>query len=126
LNDTLRLIIRTVKSILRISLAPERRALAGLTAASLLVALLDVVGVAAMLPVMLAALQPDFIERYSAMASIARWTGVSDPSLLILMMVVGLLIFFIVKNVVALYVIGMQAKFSYSICTRLSRNLMSY
>jgi ATP-binding cassette, subfamily B, bacterial PglK len=122
--SSLHLLRQTAAALRRVLTGDEKRAFLVLMAGGLVTSLLDALGVAAMLPVMLAALQPDFISRYK----IANWFYVygqfSSERQFLLVLVGGLFIFYCCKNVLAVIVLDGQARLSYRVANRLTRNLL--
>lgn len=124
--NSFHLLRQTAAALWRILVRDEKRSFGVLASGGLITSLLDVFGVAAMLPVMLGALQADFVSRYS----IVNWLYVhgqfGSERQFLLSLVAALFAFYCCKNALAVMVLDGQARLSYRIANRLTRNLLLY
>lgn len=87
---------------------------------TILGAAIDVIGLAALVPVMMAATDPTFVTTNTYMAALQTWTGFDYPGFMIFL-AVALLLIFIFKNGVALFINYAQSRFAFSVATSLAR-----
>jgi len=105
----------------------EKSGIAWLVFLTLAGAVLDVLAVILMVPVMAVAMQPRLLHEHGAIARIQAWSGVSEERWILLGLLVGLLVFFALKNGACLWVVDRQARFAYRVAERLSEKLfLSY
>jgi ATP-binding cassette, subfamily B, bacterial PglK len=124
--SSLHLIRQTADALRRVLTGDEKRAFLVLMLGGLLTSLLDALGVAAMLPVMLAALQPDFISRYEIVRWFYAFGQFSSERQFLLVLVGGLFVFYCCKNILAVFILNGQARLSYRAANRLTKNLLLY
>jgi ATP-binding cassette, subfamily B, bacterial PglK len=124
--SSLHLIRLTADALRRVLTRDEKRAFSVLMLGGLLTSLLDAMGVAAMLPVMLAALQSDFTSRYKIVNWLYAYGQFSSEREFLLVLVSGLFVFYCCKNILAVFILNGQARLSYRAANRLTKNLLLY
>lgn len=89
----------------------------------------ELLGLAAVVPVIGLAIQPDTIERYAPLRKAYSTTteyGVSSPNEFLILLAIVLVGVFVFKAAVALWLTLFQTRFSYSVAHRLSGQMWSY
>lgn len=115
------IVFTTIRRILALLSPAEKRRGFRMVFATLLGALLDVLGLAFMVPVMLAATNPEFIQESDAMRWVQETSGLTDYPSFMMFLAVMLLIVFIVKNSIALLLHYHHSSFSFSVATSVAR-----
>lgn len=120
-------LIRDSLTTIRRVLTPEEKAgLTRLVFLTLVGAVLDVLAVILMVPVMAVAIQPQLLREHGALSRVQAWSGVSEERWVLLGLLVGLLVFFVLKNVACLWVVDRQARYAYRVGGRLSEKLFFF
>lgn len=83
-------------------------------------AVFDVFGLAAIYPLMDAAIQPELIQEKWYLQSIYEFIGINETIPFLFALSVIVFIIFLVKNAISLYILYIQARFSFNISLRLS------
>ena len=89
----------------------------------------ELLGLAAVVPVIGLAIEPDTIERYAPLRraySTATEFGISSPNEFLIVLAIGLVGVFVFKAAVALWLTLFQTRFSYSVAHRLSGQMWSF
>ena len=89
----------------------------------------ELLGLAAVVPVIGIAIQPDTIERYTPLRKSYEWAaqfGVSSEKEFLIALSIGLVGVFVFKAAVALWLTLFQTRFSYGVAHRLSGQMWSY
>jgi len=115
------IVFLTIRRILALLSPAEKRRGFRMVFATLIGALLDVLGLAFMVPVMLAATDPNFVEETAAMKSLQNWVGLEDYPSFMMFLAVMLLLVFIIKNTIALFLHYAHSSFSFSVATSVAR-----
>jgi len=115
----------TIDKVLAILTAKEKRAFVKLTAAILFMGLLEIIGVASILPFMQLVANPDEILEYDIMKSIVDYFGFTRTRQLVIAsggLVIGLVL---LANLFAIYVNWLQYRTSWGLIHQLSKRLMA-
>ncbi len=91
-----------------------------LQGASIFVALLDILGLGSMVPVLVLAIDHNFIEKSSKLRSIYYLLDFDNESHFLLFLIVVIFVFFVVKSIVAFWVQKQIGRLADSICLSLS------
>lgn len=111
----------TYRRIAKLLTPSERRRAVFLVFLSILGAVIDVVGLAAMVPVMLAATDPQFVAKTPVMTDLYEWGGFQSMGAYMVALSVALLFIFIIKNAVAIYLYHAQSKYAFTVGTDIAR-----
>ncbi len=114
-----------LKKIYAILTTAERRVLARLTVALLIIGLLEVIGVASILPFMQLVANPEIVENNTIMVAIIDYFGVTNTRQLILAAGALVILLTIITNLVAVYTNWFKHHTSWKIVHQLSRRLMA-
>jgi ATP-binding cassette, subfamily B, bacterial PglK len=114
-------VFTTYRRIIRLLTPSERRQGAVLVVLSVAGSLVDVLGLAALVPVMLAATDPDFVRKSATMTSLYQWGEFDTMGGFLVALSVGALVVFIFKNLVALYIYHVQSKYAFQVGTDIAR-----
>lgn len=115
----------TIDKVLSILTAKEKRAFVKLTAAILFMGLLEIIGVASILPFMQLVANPDEILQYDIMKAIVDYFGFTRTRQLVIAsggIVIGLVL---LTNLFSIYVNWLQYRTSWSLIHQLSKRLMA-
>ena len=111
-------------------LTPSERRKSGIQLFSVFLAsATELLGLAAVVPVIGLAIQPDTIECYAPLRkaySTANEFGISSTNEFLIVLAIGLVGVFVFKAAVALWLTLFQTRFSYSVAHRLSGQMWSY
>jgi ATP-binding cassette, subfamily B, bacterial PglK len=99
----------------------ERKRGVAIISLSILGSIVDVLGLAALVPVMLAATDPNFVQRTPIMQDLYRWGGFTSMGSYMVALSIALLVIFIIKNIVAIYLYHAQSRYAYSVGTEMAR-----
>jgi ATP-binding cassette, subfamily B, bacterial PglK len=114
-------IIRSYSRIIRLLTPSERRQGVALVVLSVIGSLVDVLGLAALVPVMLAATDQDFVKENATMTSLYQWGGFTSMGAFLVALSVGALLVFILKNLVGLYLYHVQSNYAFKVGTAMAR-----
>lgn len=114
--------LRSIKEHLN---AAQKKKLIGLCILIFLSAVLDVFGLASILPVISAATKPDLIHTNSLLEFLYTKMHFENERFFLLFLISALLVFFILKSVFGLFVTFIQVKLSSEIAVYLSKNQFS-
>jgi ABC-type bacteriocin/lantibiotic exporter with double-glycine peptidase domain len=89
-------------------------------------AVFDVVGLAAIYPLMNAALNPKLIYENVYLKGIYDFIGVKDTITFLFILSAILFLIFLIKNIVSILIFYIQARFSFNISKRLSQKVFQY
>lgn len=84
-------------------------------------ALMDVGGLAILLPVLMVAADNSLIETNDKVQYVYDSLGFEEPRSFVMFMIVGILVFFVLKNAFTFYISYLQSKFSFRVATDLAR-----
>ena len=87
---------------------------------------LDVIGLAAILPVIGVAQEPDIVNTNEYLNKAYTMLGFAEPDHFLLFLILTVLVLFLVKNLAGLYIVWIQTGFSYGLATSLSRRQFLY
>ena len=99
----------------------EKRRGIGMVIVSLISILVDVAGLALLVPLMMAATDQKFVEDNETMAWLLQFLGGGDYGKLLVMMAVVVLVVFLLKNAFTLLVGNWQSRFIWDVATNLAR-----
>ena len=103
----------------------HKKKISGLCALIFISAVLDVFGLASILPVITAATKPELIHSNAALQSVFTALNFADERTFLLFLILVLLVFFILKSAFGLFVSFLQIKISSDIAIHLSKNQFS-
>jgi ABC-type multidrug transport system fused ATPase/permease subunit len=86
-------------------------------------AILEVLGVAALVPLTLAATNPRWVDENTLMVKLKTFMGFTDKPEFMVFLALLLLLIFVVKNAIAIYLYHYQSRYAYQIGTELSRRM---
>ena len=89
-------------------------------------AVFDVVGLAAIFPLIEAALKPEMIQEKAYLNALYNYVGVEDSVTFLLIMAAILFLIFVIKNALSIFIFYVQARFSFNISKRLSQKMFQY
>lgn len=89
-------------------------------------AVFDVVGLAAIFPLIEAAMKPETIHQKGYLNTIYNFVGVEDTITFLLIMASILFLIFLIKNAMSIFIFYIQARFSFNISKRLSQKMFQY
>ncbi|MEM7163241.1 MAG: ABC transporter ATP-binding protein, partial [Bacteroidota bacterium] len=109
------ILLKTFRGLLNV--LPQNFKKKGLLVSFLLLvnSILDLLGLSALLPLFLLILEENATEKYSALKSISDFFGLETESSLILGICVGILAVVVIKNVLSLFIVHYQARFSFGL-----------
>ena len=96
-----------------------------LIVAMILGAIIEAVGIGAILPLISLLGQPDFLTRHADVALLAEWIGIENHTELIVCLVFFLVVFYVLKNAYLAWQLRLQINFSLSNQIHFSRELMA-
>ncbi|HHG84348.1 MAG TPA: ABC transporter ATP-binding protein, partial [Bacteroidetes bacterium] len=111
----------TLRRINRLLTPGEKRGGIRLVILTLIGVAIDVVGLAALVPVMLAATDPSFAQTNPYMKGLYDWGGFASHSSYMIFLAIALLIIFIFKNGIAFLINWSQSRFAFSVATNIAR-----
>ncbi len=89
-------------------------------------AVFDVIGLAAIFPLIEAALNPETIQEKQYLNALYKYVGVEDSITFLLIMASILFLIFLIKNAISIFIFYIQAQFSFNISKRLSQKMFQY
>ncbi len=117
----------TIRRILALLSPTEKRRGLRMVFATMLGALLDVAGLAFMVPVMLVATDPEYIQKSNAMRWVQETSGFTDYPSFMMFLGATLLVVFLIKNSIALLIHYSHSNFSFSVATSVAhRQFIKY
>ena len=116
------LILQTLRRIQLLLTPPQRKGAVGLLVGILGNALLEVLGLAVILPVLTVALRPETMNENRVLLEIYQGIGFSSVDQFLLFLVLVMFGMFLIKNLVGVGIIYYQAHFSMGVATHLSRH----
>lgn len=115
------IVFATIGRILKLLTPQEKRRGYRLVFVTLAGALIDVAGLAFLVPVMMAATNPDFVSDNKYMQALYDGMGFETYPSFMMFLAVALLVVFLIKNAIALGLHYMHSSYSYSIATNMAR-----
>lgn len=117
------IIYQTLIRVLR--LLPERFRARGAMALALLLlnAVLDVLGLGAIIPIVLVLVEEGATQSNAFLSGLYTLTGAMDENLFILLLCILLLLVLVLKNIITVFITYYQANFTYQLQTYFSQNL---
>lgn len=119
-------LLQVAKRIFAILDAKQKRKWWLIILAILINSALDVIGLAAILPVIGVAQDPEMVQSNEYLAKIYEMGGFTEPDHLLLFLIITVLVLFLLKNLAGLYIVWIQTGFSYGLATNLSRRQFLY
>jgi ABC-type multidrug transport system fused ATPase/permease subunit len=115
-----------IKNIRDILEPDQRKRSLGMIALLFINAIFDVIGIASILPLINAALDPVSVQTKWYLRIPYEWIGVEDH--ITFMFILSAIIFFVfvIKNLITIFIFYIQARFSMNIAQRLSQNIFKY
>ena len=107
-----------IKRVMSLLEGKHKKELIRLYLMSAFASVIDVLGLASVIPLILAALDPANIQDKGWWKSLANFTGTNDYKDVLLGLMLLVLLVFIIKNIFAIWVQKMQAKFAFSQAAR--------
>ena len=86
----------------------------------------DVLGLAALFPLIDAAMSPENIQTVWYLSYPYQWLGIDDHITFLFSLSVFIFIVFLIKNILSLVIYYIQAKYSFNIALRLSKKMFQY
>jgi len=121
------IIISTLLDVYHLLLPSQRFSALKVTVLIFIGSLVDVIGLASILPVMFMALDTTVIHTNVWINMVYTFLGFQSENSFIFCSVLALLFFYIVKNIISVLIIYFQSRFCYNIATNLSfRQFISY
>lgn len=114
-------VFATYRRIFKLLTAKERTQAIWLTVLTIIGAVADVIGLAALVPVMMAATDPLFIDNTPIMRSIYEAGGFETKGTFMVFLAIALLVIFLIKNAIAMYLYDTQSKYAFRVGTDLAR-----
>lgn len=115
------ILFSTIRRILKLITPEERRRAYRLVVVTLFGALIDVVGLAFLIPVMMAATDPSFVESNQYMSMTYDALGFTEYRSFMMFLGVVLLLVFVVKNTLAMLLHYAHSSYSMSVATNMAR-----
>lgn len=91
-----------------------------------ILALLDVIGLALIIPIVLSAINPAYLQNSKVISTVYRSLNFSNPDEFLIIALIFLVLFFIIKNTIGIRVNFMMAKFAASVGNTLSWRQYNY
>lgn len=106
-------------------LGKDKRKILGLTFIGFLSNIIELIGLASIIPFILYVAQPDSLKK-TFLSHYLNRTLLSNDNNLLIVMLLGILVLFIFKAAITTFIAHQQAKFSYSKAADLSKRQMTY
>lgn len=113
--------LNAVNSIRKHTNAAQKRKIVFITALVFLSAILDVVGLAAVLPIIQAGTDPDSLHANKYLNMIFGYFGFEDPKMFVLFLLAVIVVFFLVKTAFGIFVNWLQARLNADIAVYFSK-----
>lgn len=113
--------LNAVRSIRKHTNAAQKRKIVFITALVFVSAILDVVGLAAVLPIIQAGTDPDSLHANKYLNLIFGYFGFEDPKMFVLFLLAVIVVFFLVKTAFGIFVNWLQARLNSDIAVYLSK-----
>jgi ABC-type multidrug transport system fused ATPase/permease subunit len=114
-------IFDTYRRVILLLTPSERRRGVFLAVLSIFGAIVDVMGLAALVPVMLAATDPGFVQKNAFMARLYAAGGFASMGSFMVALSVALLLVFIFKGLVGIYLYHVQSRYAFGVGTDIAR-----
>lgn len=116
---------QTIKSVKNLLDPKAKKTAFGIVFFTALGSLIDVLGLAAILPIIFAALKPEVLENNSLLAQIVDFLPFSNSVHQLIFLMLLVLLVFILKNIYAIWIQKTQAKFAYSMAVHFSEIVLN-